>query len=48
MDIILKIWDNFILEGEVFAIKVALAILKYYEIELKLATFDEAVKLLKY
>lgn len=32
-DIALRIWDNFLLDGEIYAIKVALAILKYYEKE---------------
>ena len=48
MNFIMRIWDNYLLEGEIFAIKTSLAILKYFEIELKLATFDEAVKILKY
>jgi len=26
-----RIWDNFLLDGEIFAIKTALAILKYFE-----------------
>ena len=43
----MRIWDNFLLEGEVFAIKMGLGILKYNEIELKLATFDDALNILK-
>lgn len=35
------------LEGEVYAIKVGIAILKYFEIELKMMTFDSAIKFLK-
>eukprot|EP00825_Cyclidium_porcatum_P032273 TRINITY_DN3451_c0_g1_i2.p2 TRINITY_DN3451_c0_g1~~TRINITY_DN3451_c0_g1_i2.p2 ORF type:complete len:100 (-),score=31.55 TRINITY_DN3451_c0_g1_i2:42-341(-) len=31
--IVMRIWDNFLLEGEVFVIKTAISILKYYEIE---------------
>jgi len=43
----MRIWDNFLLFGEVFAYKTALAILKYYELELRTSTFDEAVNFLK-
>jgi GTPase-activating protein len=39
-DIVSRIWDCFFLEGDVFAIKTALAILKYFELELKMLTFD--------
>lgn len=42
-----RIWDCFFLEGEVYGVKVGLGILKYYELELRLCTFDEAVNLLK-
>lgn len=42
-----RIWDSFFLEGELYAIKTGLGILKYYEMELRLSTFDEAVNLLK-
>lgn len=45
--IIPRIWDCFFLEGEVYGVKVGLGILKYYELELRLSTFDEAVNLLK-
>jgi len=34
------------LDGEVYALKVGLGILKYFEIELKLSSFDEAVSIL--
>lgn len=37
--IILRIWDNFLLEGEIYLFKVGLTIIKYYEIELKMCTF---------
>ena len=47
VDIIARIWDCFLLDGEVFAIKTALGILKYYDLELKMMTFDAAVKFLK-
>lgn len=35
------------LEGEVYAIKTGVAILKYFELELKMTTFDGAIKFLK-
>ena len=31
LDIVSRIWDNFLLDGEIFAIKTALAILQYFE-----------------
>jgi len=37
-----RIWDCFILEGELYAYKVALAILKYHEVELKMMNFRGA------
>ena len=42
-----RIWDSFFVEGEAYAMKVSLGILKYYEMELRLSTFDEAIKILK-
>lgn len=47
MEIVSRIWDCFLLEGEVYAIKTALAILKYFELELKMLTFDGAINFLK-
>ena len=41
-----RIWDNFLLEGELYLFKVGITLVKYYEIELKMSTFDDAVKLL--
>lgn len=35
------------LEGEIVAMKTGVAILKYFELELKMKTFDGAVKFLK-
>ena len=35
------------MEGEVYGVKAGLGILKYYELELRLSNFDEAVTLLK-
>jgi len=46
-DIISRIWDSFLLEGEVYAIKTGVAILKYFELDLKMQTFDGAIKFLK-
>jgi len=42
-----RIWDCFLLEGEIVAMKTGVAILKYFELELKMKTFDGAVKFLK-
>jgi hypothetical protein len=42
-----RIWDQFLLDGEVFSIKLGLALLKYFELELKMSTFVEASKFLK-
>lgn len=47
INIVMRIWDNFLLEGEVFVIKTAISILKYYEIELKTCTYSDAIKFLK-
>jgi cytohesin/brefeldin A-inhibited guanine nucleotide-exchange protein len=47
-DMGLRIWDNFILDGEFFLFRAGIALLKYYEIELKMCTFNEGLKLLKY
>jgi Na+-transporting NADH:ubiquinone oxidoreductase subunit NqrB len=42
------VWDSFFLDGEIYAIKAGIGILKYFELELKLSTFDEAVTILLY
>lgn len=34
-----RIWDNFLLEGEIYLFKVGITIIKYYETELKMCTF---------
>lgn len=34
IEIVARIWDNFLIDGEVFAIRMALAILKYFEYQL--------------
>ena len=30
-----RVWDNFILEGEIYLFKVAISYMKYYQLELK-------------
>lgn len=35
-----RIWDNFLLEEELYLFKVGITIVKYYEIELKMCTFS--------
>ena len=47
-EFMLRIWDNFLLEGEIYLFKVGLAIIKYYEIELKMCTFHEGLKMLRF
>jgi hypothetical protein len=42
-----RILDNLLLEGEVFAFKAGLAFIEYYYLELKMATFDDAICMLK-
>lgn len=46
-EIVPRIWDCFLLDGEVYGFKTSLGILKYYEVELRLSTFDEAIIILK-
>jgi len=46
-EIVARIWDCFLMEGEIVAMKTGVAILKYFELELKMKTFDGAVKFLK-
>ncbi len=38
-EFLLRIWDNFLLEGEIYLFKVGIALIKYFEIELKMCTF---------
>ncbi|KAL4441362.1 hypothetical protein ABPG74_013657 [Tetrahymena malaccensis] len=44
---VLRIWDNFLLEGEVFAYKAGIAFIEYFHLEFKMATFDDAINFLK-
>lgn len=46
-DFILRIWDNFLLEGEIYLFKVGITIVKYYSIELKMCTFQDGLKILR-
>lgn len=41
-----RLWDNFLLEGEVYMFKAALAYIKYYQLELKMSTFNEVMDIL--
>lgn len=41
-----RVWDNFLLEGELYLFRVGITILKYYEFELKISTFDGIIRLL--
>ena len=47
-EFLLRIWDNVLLEGEVYLFKVGITLIKYYEVELKMCTFNEGLKMLKY
>ena len=47
-EFLLRIWDNFLLDGEIYLFKVGLTIIKYYEIELKMCTFHEGLKILRF
>jgi cytohesin/brefeldin A-inhibited guanine nucleotide-exchange protein len=47
-EFLMRIWDNFVLEGELYLFKVGIALVKYYEIELKMCTFNEGLKMLKF
>lgn len=52
-----RLWDNFLLEGEIYIFKAAMAYIKYFMLELKviyicyfikqMSPFDEAIKILK-
>ena len=39
-EFLLRIWDNVLLEGEIYLFKVGIALIKYYEVELKMCTFN--------
>jgi len=41
-----RIWDSFLIDGEIYAIRTGLGILKYFELELKLSTFNETINIL--
>jgi hypothetical protein len=47
LDIVSRIWDNFLLDGEVFAIKVALALLKYKESQLMNQSYYRIIRILR-
>ncbi len=46
-EFLLRVWDNFMLEGELYLFKAGIALIKYYEVELKMCTFNEGLKMLK-
>jgi hypothetical protein len=47
IDLISRIWDNFLLDGEFFALKTSLAILKYHESELMNQSYYKIIKILR-
>ena len=42
-----RIWDNFLLEGELYAFKAGIAFIEYFHLEFKMSTFDDAIHLLR-
>jgi len=47
IEIVSRMWDSFLLEGEVYAFKVAIAILDFCQLELKIYNFNQTITLLK-
>lgn len=47
LDIVSRIWDNFMLDGEIFAIKTGLAILQYFENQFLKMSYFQIIKQLK-
>lgn len=43
-----RIWDTFLIDGEIYALRVGLGILRYFENELVMSTFNEAIEILLY
>lgn len=47
LETVFRIWDNFLLEGEIYAFKAGLAFIEYFHLEFKISTFEDAILLLK-
>ncbi len=47
IDIVSRIWDNFMLDGEIFAIKTAIALLMYKENQLMNQSYNRIIKILR-
>ena len=47
LDIVSRIWDNFMLDGEIFAIKTGLALLQYFENQFLKQSYFTIIKQLK-
>ncbi|TNV87023.1 hypothetical protein FGO68_gene8905 [Halteria grandinella] len=47
MDIVSRIWDNFLLDGEIFALRTALALLKCRESQLMNQSYYTIIKVLR-
>jgi hypothetical protein len=47
LELVSRIWDNFLLDGEIYAIKVALGLLMYLEKELINQSYNRIIKLLR-
>jgi hypothetical protein len=47
LELVSRIWDNFLLDGEIFAIKVAIGLLMYLEKDLMNQSYNRIIKLLR-
>lgn len=47
IDTVSRIWDNFMLDGEIFAIKTAIALLQYKESHLMNQSYNKIIKILR-
>ncbi len=47
LEIVSRIWDNFLLEGEIFTIRTGLALLKYFENQFLKQSYFKIIKQLK-
>ncbi len=47
LEIVSRLWDNFMLDGEIFAIKTGLALLKYFESQFIKLSYFKIIKHLR-
>lgn len=48
LDVASRVWDLYLLHGEIVAVQVALTILRYYQAQLVRGTYDECIYLLTF